>query len=251
MRSKLITKNEVRNSPAEMLRIAVEGGADLEKLKSVLDLQERWEANEARKAYAKAFATAQANMLPVIKRKINKQTSSSYAELADIIETSQPIYTKDGFSVTFNEGDCPKQDHARIIATVLHCLGHKEQYYLDIPLDGAGIKGNANMTAIHGKASSVSYGKKYLMCMIWNIPTQDNDGNPVSQMEKPKSTENQNTQAQVKTSPLDACMSLGIKKLGDNDKFKAWRVDNKQPENLKIATPQELKELHTKLLSLK
>ena len=33
------------------------------------------------------------------------------------------------------------------------------------------------MTGIHGKSSSTSYGRRYLMCMIWNIPTQDNDGN--------------------------------------------------------------------------
>ena len=41
------------------------------------------------------------------------------------------------------------------------------------------MKGNANMTAIHAKASSVAYATKYLMCLIWNIPTADNDGNIV------------------------------------------------------------------------
>src|SRR3990167_4563778 len=61
---------------------------------------------------------------------------------------------------------------------ILHKAGHKETYHYDVPLDGVGLKGNANMTKIHGKSSSVSYGRRYLMCMIWNIPTQDdNDGN--------------------------------------------------------------------------
>ncbi len=50
-----------------------------------------------------------------------------------------------------------------------------------MPLDGVGIKGNANMTKIHGKSSSTSYARRYLMCMIWNIPTQDDDGNAASQ----------------------------------------------------------------------
>ena len=163
-------------SPAELIQQAVAGGADLVKLEKLLELQERWEKNEARKLFAKDFAVAQANILPVVKKKFNKQTQSNYAELANIIESAQPIYTKEGFSVTFNEGDCPKEGHARILADVLHCAGHKEQYHLDIPLDGTGIKGNTNMTPIHGKASCISYGKKYLMCMIWNIPTADNDG---------------------------------------------------------------------------
>lgn len=175
MTSQLATQQEI--TPMEMIMMAVQNSADLDKVEKLLELKERWEANEARKAYAKSFAIAQANILPVVKNKFNNQTKSNYAELANIIETAQPIYTKEGFSVTFNEGDCSKEGHARVLADVLHCQGHKEQYRLDVPLDGTGIRGNANMTPIHGKASAVSYGKKYLLCMIWNIPTADNDGN--------------------------------------------------------------------------
>jgi len=40
-----------------------------------------------------------------------------------------------------------------------------------------GIKGTQMMTKIHGKSSSASYGQRKLMCMIWNIPTKDDDGN--------------------------------------------------------------------------
>lgn len=186
METQIITTQQ-EMTPYAMIMAAVSGNADLDKVEKLLALQERWEANEARKAYAKAFAIAQANILPVVKKKFNQQTKSNYAELANIIETAQPIYTKEGFSVTFNEGDSPKEGHARVLADVLHSQGHKEQYHLDVPLDGTGIKGNANMTPIHGKASSVSYGKKYLLCMIWNIPTADNDGQkPVTKLPEGK-----------------------------------------------------------------
>lgn len=177
---------EVHNtdtSPAEMIKAAVMGGADLDKLEKLLELQERYEANQARKLFAKAFSIAQANIIPVIKKRFNSQTKSKYSELSDVIEVSQPIYTKEGFSITFNEGDSPLPEHVRILAVVLHCAGHKENYHFNVPLDGKGMQGNANMTKIHGKASSVSYGRRYLICMIWNIPTQDNDGNkPVSKI---------------------------------------------------------------------
>ena len=76
----------------------------------------------------------------------------------------------------FYEGDCPKENHVRIYVDILHCAGHMETKHYDVPMDGKGLRGNDNMTAIHGKASSVSYGRRYLMCMIWNIPTSDNDG---------------------------------------------------------------------------
>ena len=164
-------------STAQLIQEGIAKGIDLVALKEILKLREIDDAFKARKAYAKDFATAQANIMPVVKTKLNKQTNSKYSDLADVIETSQPIYTKEGFSVTFNEGDCPKENHVRILADVLHYQGHKEQYHYDVPMDGKGLRGNENMTAIHGKSSSVSYGRRYLMCMIWNIPTSDNDGN--------------------------------------------------------------------------
>ena len=168
------------SSPAEMIRMAVSGGADLDKLEKLLALQERFEANEARKIFARDFAIAQANILPVVKNKYNQQTKSKYADLSDVIETTQPIYTKEGFSVTFDEGESPLPEHTRILADVIHHAGHTRSYHYDVPLDGKGIQGNANMTKIHGKASSTSYGRRYLMCMIWNIPTSDNDGNTIA-----------------------------------------------------------------------
>jgi hypothetical protein len=162
-------------TPAELISEAVKGNANLEQLEKLLTLQERWEANEARKAYAFSFAKVQEEIDAVVKTKINPQTHSKYADLGDIIEGVKPVYTKSGFSVIFYEGEAPIKENIRICADVLHEKGHKETYHLDVPLDGVGIKGNANMTAIHGKGSSVSYGRRYLMCMIWNIPTSDND----------------------------------------------------------------------------
>ncbi len=166
-------------TPAEMIMAAVTANTDLEKLKGLMELQERWEANQARKAYASSFSTAQANIEAVIKTKTNSQTHSKYADLSDVIDSAKPVYTKEGFSVIFYEGDTPLPEHVRVYADVQHIDGHKETYHFDVPLDGVGLKGNANMTKIHAKASSVAYGRRYLMCMIWNIPTADDDGNSV------------------------------------------------------------------------
>ena len=173
-------KNVVRQetSPAMLIQLAVEGGADLEKLKGLLDLQERYEANEARKIYCRDMVAVQKNIPLVAKALKNPQTHSMYASLDDIICKTKEVYTEQGFSISFYEGETQKENHVRICADVIHSAGHKEQFFYDVPMDGKGLKGNANMTQIHGKASSFSYGRRYLMCMIWNIPTgNDGDGN--------------------------------------------------------------------------
>ena len=176
--------NNKPSSPAEMMQSALANGIDLEKLSKLLELQERWEATQASKAYSKDFAMAQSEIQPVAKKNLNPQTHSKYADLSGVNEIAQPVYTKYGFSVIFYEGETPKPDHIRLYADVKHCLGHKETYYYDAPIETTGIKGNAMMTRQHGKASSVSYARRYLMCMIWNISTKDNDGNSVVAEEK-------------------------------------------------------------------
>ncbi len=153
------------------------GKFDVDGFGKMLEFQERHEANKARNVFASDFAFAQSDIAAVVKTKINPQTHSKYAGLDDVLETSKPVYTRHGFSVIFYEGKADEAEDLRLCADVLHRAGHQKTYHLDVPLDGKGLKGNPNMTKIHGKASSLSYGRRYLLCMIWNIPTQDDDGN--------------------------------------------------------------------------
>ncbi len=165
----------IEKTPNEMIRFAVDKGADLDKLKQVMALQFEWEANEAKKAYNKAMVEVSQKMPSVKKTLSNPQTKSKYASLDLIIQQTKKIYTECGFSISFYEGITAVPEHIRICADVVHALGHKETYFYDVPLDGKGIQGNANMTKIHAKASSTSYARRYLMCMIWNIPTGDDN----------------------------------------------------------------------------
>lgn len=176
-----IKKGEIaevqKGSPAELIIQAVQNNADLDKLKGLMELQEKWEQMQAKKAYNEEMVLVHREIPLVGKSLTNEQTHSSYASLDHIICKTKDIYTQHGFSVSFYEGETTKPEHIRICADVTHRAGHTQSYYYDVPMDGVGIKGNANMTKIHAKASSTSYGRRYLMCMIWNIPTgDDNDG---------------------------------------------------------------------------
>ena len=165
-------------SPAEVAVNLLAKGVKPEDLEKMLTLQERYESEQARKAYYAAMARVQRDIPVIGKRLDNAQTHSKYAALDAIVFETKKIYTAAGFSVSFYEGETDKPEHIRIMADIKHNQGHMETVHYDMPLDGKGIKGNVNMTPIHAKGSSMSYGRRYLMCMIWNIPTgDDDDGN--------------------------------------------------------------------------
>lgn len=171
-------KEIVKSEPADLIKLAIERGANLQDVEKLLALRVQFEENEAKKLYYKKLAIVHKDIPTVAKKLKNPQTNSKYASLDLIVEKTKEVYTAQGFSVCFYEGVTDKPNHVRVCADLIHESGHKNTYFYDVPLDGVGIKGNVNMTAIHGKASSVSYGRRYLMCMIFNIPTgDDNDGN--------------------------------------------------------------------------
>lgn len=174
-----MTTEIVTTTPMQLIDNAVAKGVDTEQLEKLLALQERWEANEARKQYSSSMVTVQSEIPTIVKNLRNTQTNSNYVALDRVISQTKDIYTKHGFSIVFHEGETGKEGFVRICADVIHRSGHKEQYHYDAPMEGKGIKGNVNMTATHGKASSTSYARRYLMCMIFNIPTGDDDGNSV------------------------------------------------------------------------
>ena len=59
------------SSPAKLLEIAVSKDMDIEKLERLLALQERWDSEQARKAYLDSFSKFQAEC-PEIPKNIKK-----------------------------------------------------------------------------------------------------------------------------------------------------------------------------------
>src|SRR3990167_5815089 len=121
------------NSPAEMIRMAVTGGADLEKLEKLLQLQKQWEDRQAEKIYNEDMATVHQNIQSVVKTKKNPITNSRYADLNQIIVQTKDVYAKEGFSVSFYEGDNAPEGHIRVMVDIQHRLGHKQTRHYDVP----------------------------------------------------------------------------------------------------------------------
>lgn len=171
-------------------RMARDPNIDVEKIEKLMDMQERAEDRKAKADFNAAMARAQSNILPVIKNATNEQTRSRYATLSTINKTIMPIYSAEGLAVSFNTGKASVEGYTRHIATVFHSSGHSEEYHIDMPPEGTGIKGNAMMTATHATGSSSSYARRYLICMIFNVSTEDdNDGNGNKPKSDPMDTE--------------------------------------------------------------
>ena len=152
-------------------------GADIDKLERLLLMQERILERQAVMAYNSALAAVQAEMVPVLRDAKNDQTRSKYARLEDISKAVTPITTSHGFAMSFGSDVSPLENHYRITCRVSHAAGHACDYHADVPADLTGMKGVTNKTATHAFGSTMSYGRRYLKLLIFDIATEDDDGN--------------------------------------------------------------------------
>ena len=160
-----------------MLNHVVSTGGDIGQMRELIALKREVDADEARKAFHASFAACQAQIPAVVKNKRNEHTKSMYADLAAIEQAAMPIIARHGLSVRFYPVLSTLDGHYGVDCVVSHEKGHSETYHADVPMDGAGQKGGTNKTATHAFGSTMTYGRRYLMCMIFNIATGDDDGN--------------------------------------------------------------------------
>jgi hypothetical protein len=165
-------------TPLSLIQAAIDKNLDTDKLEKLMQLQERWQANEAKKAFHDAMAACQADIPAVIKNAHNTQTGSDYATFDELNAAIKPIYTKHGFSLSFDEAT-PTDKGTMYFCDCAHSEGHVERRQLFLPNDGIGVKGSQFMTGVHGKISSGSYAQRILCKRTFNISEagEDKDGN--------------------------------------------------------------------------
>lgn len=162
-------------TPMGIINRAVASGIDPDQLEKLLSLQERWEANEARKAYNLAMKACQEAMPVVVTDSENTHTRSRYASLEAVTKTIKPIYTKYGFSLSYGSEQSDVPDHIVVTCDCMHIDGHTERRTLLCPYDNTGAQGKSTKTAIQGMGSSVAYGRRYLKLMLFDVSISDED----------------------------------------------------------------------------
>jgi len=169
-------------------RAARDPAVDIVKIERLMEMRERIEMKAAEREFNVAMAAAQAEMRPVGADALNPQTKSRYATYAKLDSVLRPIYTRHGFSLSFDEEDSPKAEHIRVLCYVSHIAGFTRTYRKDMPADGKGAKGGDVMTKTHATGAAASYGARYLLKGIFNIAVgeEDKDGNAPAEREEPK-----------------------------------------------------------------
>jgi len=167
------------NDDAALQRIldaARDPAVDVDKYERLLAMYERTKAAAKAEAYSRAMNAAQVGMSQISRDQTNSQTKSKYATFAALDLAMRPIYTKHGFSLSFDTDDAP-EGYVRVVCLVEHIDGGEKRPHIDIPADGKGAKGNDVMTKTHATMSAITYGRRALLKMIFNIAETDDDGN--------------------------------------------------------------------------
>jgi hypothetical protein len=152
--------------PMRLVEMAVAKGADIDQLSKLMDMQERWEAREARKAYLDAFARFQSIVPTITKNK--KGHNYMYAPLADIAAQIRESLRSCGLSYRFEIKDEGIQITVRCI--VSHRDGHTEVTSMTSEPDTSGSK-----NAIQSRGSTVTYLQRYCLIGALGLTTADSD----------------------------------------------------------------------------
>jgi len=169
---------ELAITPMSLMQMALETG----KADQLQILQEMYFKDLARKAEVEfnlAMNAVQTELGRIAPDLDNKQTSSKYASYAALDRAIRPVYTRHGFSLSFDSGDSAE---GTVVAYcyVSHQAGHTRKYQSPaMPLPVMGPQGKAVMTATHGTGAAMSYAMRYLLKFIFNIAIgeDDTDGN--------------------------------------------------------------------------
>lgn len=196
-------------TPMEMLSRAVSSGANLDTIEKLMNLQERWEKNEARREFDEAITKAKAELPPVLKNKAG-HNSKRYADFAAIAKAADSVLPKHGLSYRFRSN----QDQSIHVTCILsHRAGHSEENTLSGPPDGSGSK-----NAIQAIGSTLTYLQRYsLMQALGLAATDDDDGarSDNSVITPEQATELEQVVVATKSDINKVLQAFGIESLSD------------------------------------
>ena len=177
------------NQLRSIVELALQRGTSVEVLERILALQERYDANEARKAFNRAIAELQPRLPQIIKtEKVDfagprGRTQYSHEDLAKVLEEVREPMSAVGLSVRWGT----RSDAKSVTVTVIlsHVQGHSEESELTANHDHSGGKND-----IQAVGSAVSYLQRYTLKAILGLAAaKDDDGQRAGELTGSGATE--------------------------------------------------------------
>lgn len=165
-------------TPGDLLRLAVQYGANIDQLERLLTLQQKHEEREAEKAFVEGMSAFKAEPIEIFKRKqVGYKTREGefvgykHAELSDVTDAIAPAMARHGLSFCWDIHQDGNQITVDCIVT--HVLGHSKKVTMSGVPDNSGKK-----NAIQQVASTVTYLQRYTLLAVTGMSTkgQDDDG---------------------------------------------------------------------------
>jgi hypothetical protein len=157
-------------TPAALLQIAMDQGADLDRLEKLMDMQTRWEEREAQKAFTEAMVAFKAENVVVTKDRTNKQHNSMYTSLGQLVSTVTPFLSRHGLSADW---DIEQSSGITVTCIITHRLGGSKRVSFTAPPDTSGAK-----NVIQQIKSTITYAKAVTFesaCGLASTDANDDD----------------------------------------------------------------------------
>ena len=180
-----IQKTESPQSPIERMAALVahpDSKIDAAGMATLLDAQLKYEANEARKAYAVAMAAFKENPPKIIKDRTvgYNKVSYSHASLANVTSCINKALSEHGLSASWVTSQV--NGSVNVACKITHILGHSEETSLSAAPDTSGSK-----NAIQAIGSTVTYLQRYTLLALTGLATYDQDDDGKGSGERPPS----------------------------------------------------------------
>ena len=173
------TKTTETASPAKLLELAISSNADLDKLEKLMDLQERWDAKQAKKSFLGAMSKFQSECPELKKSKTVAfgNTKYSYIPLGEISKQIKGALKDCGLSYRWETKENGK---ITITCIVSHVDGHSESNTMTAEKDGSGSKND-----IQQIGSTMTYLQRYSLIGALGISTAEQDVDSVKPKKEP------------------------------------------------------------------
>jgi hypothetical protein len=155
-------------------RAATDPNFDPARLMQLLEVKERWEATEARKAFTVAMAAFKADPPKIVKNKhVRFQTSKGVTEYdhathSEVTEKVAAGLGAHGLSHRWNVEQ--SEGRIRVTCIITHSLGHSEQVQMTAGADDSGSK-----NAIQAISSTVTYLQRYTLLAATGLTSAEMD----------------------------------------------------------------------------
>ena len=165
-------------TPMNMIDRAVASGASIEMIEKLMGLQERWQANQARRAFDNAIAEAKASIPVIVKNrtvdfetKTGGRTTYKHEDLAEISRTVAPVLAANGLSYRFRVTS-NLNEPVTVTCIISHRDGHFEETTLSAGRDDSGSK-----NSIQAIGSTLTYLQRMtLKAALGLAAAADDDG---------------------------------------------------------------------------